>query len=149
MSKIDEIRDYIKGSFEENIKLNNWISTQEKVNDDKIGDICKDFLQVLESFEWAEASIHERELDKSKISTAAITRLLTAKTKLLEVLQNYGVKMVTFPDGKIGANTNMVKIVDTVKDAEKADDTVVEVVKEGFYRKNRLLRQAEVIVVKN
>lgn len=149
MSKIDEIRDYIKGSFEENIKLNNWISTQEKVNDDKIGDICKDFLQVLESFEWAEASIHERELDKSKISTAAITRLLTAKTKLLEVLQTYGVKMVTFPDGKIGANTNMVKIVDTVKDAEKADDTVVEVVKEGFYRKNRLLRQAEVIVVKN
>lgn len=149
MSKIDEIRDYIKGSFEENIKLNNWISTQEKVNDDKIGDICKDFLQVLESFEWAEASIHERELDKSKISTGAITRLLTAKTKLLEVLQHYGVKTVTFPDGKIGANTSMVKVVDTVKDTEKADDTVVKVVKEGFYRKNRILRQAEVIVVKN
>ena len=84
MSKIDEVREYIKSSFEENIKLNNWISTQEKVNDDKISDICKDFLQVLESFEWAEASIHERELDKSKISTGAITRLLTAKTKLLE-----------------------------------------------------------------
>jgi molecular chaperone GrpE (heat shock protein) len=149
MSKIDEVRDYIKGSFEENIKLNNWISTQEKVNDDKIGDICKDFLQVLESFEWAEASIHERELDKSKISTGAITRLLTAKTKLLEVLQTYGVKMVTFPEGKIGSNTSMVKVVSTVTDPEKADDTVVKVVKDGFYRKNRLLRQAEVIVVKN
>ncbi len=149
MSKIDEVREYIKSSFEENIKLNNWISTQEKVNDDKISDICKDFLQVLESFEWAEASIHERELDKSKISTGAITRLLTAKTKLLEVLQTYGVKMVTFPEGKLGSNNSMVKVVSTVKDPEKADDTVVKVVKDGFYRKNRLLRQAEVIIVKN
>ena len=149
MSKIDEVREYIKASFEENIKLNNWISTQEKVNDDKISDICKDFLQVLESFEWAEASIHERELDKSKISTGAITRLLTAKTKLLEVLQTYGVKMVTFPDGKLGANNNMVKVVNTVKDPEKADDTVVKVVKDGFFRKSRVLRQAEVIIVKN
>ena len=149
MSKIDEVREYIKSSFEENIKLNNWISTQEKVNDDKISDICKDFLQVLESFEWAEASIHERELDKSKISTGAITRLLTAKTKLLEVLQTYGVKMITFPEGKLSSNNSMVKVVSTVKDPEKADDTVVKVVKDGFYRKNRLLRQAEVIIVKN
>ena len=149
MSKIDEVREYIKSSFEENIKLNNWISTQEKVNDDKISDICKDLLQVLESFEWAEASIHERELDKSKISTGAITRLLTAKTKLLEVLQTYGVKMVTFPEGKLGSNSSMVKVVSTVKDPEKADDTVVKVVKDGFYRKNRLLRQAEVIIIKN
>ena len=106
-------------------------------------------MQVLESFEWAEASIHERELDKSKISTGAITRLLTAKTKLLEVLQTYGVKMVTFPEGKLGSNNSMVKVVSTVKDPEKADDTVVKVVKDGFYRKNRLLRQAEVIIVKN
>ena len=111
--------------------------------------MCKDFLQVLESFEWAESSIHERELDKSKISTGAITRLLTAKTKLLEVLQTYGVKMVTFPEGKFGSNNSMVKVVSTVKDPEKADDTVVKVVKDGFYRKNRLLRQAEVIIVKN
>ena len=149
MSKIDEVREYIKSSFEENIKLNNWISTQEKVNDDKISDICKDFLQVLESFEWAEASIHERELDKSKISTGAITRLLTAKTKLLEVLQTYGVKMVTFPEGKLSSNNSMVKVVSTVKDPEKADYTVVKVVNDGFYRKNRLLRQAEFIIVKN
>ena len=135
-------------SLEENIKLNNWISTQEKVNDEKIGDMCKDFLQVLESFEWAETSIHERELDKSKISTAAITRLLTAKTKLLEVLEGYGVKKVTFADGK-ATESNMVKIVETVKDSEKADGTVMKVTKDGFYRKNKVLRQAEVVVVSN
>ena len=149
MSKFDDIREEIKRLHEENIRLNTWISAQEAANDNQITEICKDFLQVLESFEWAEASIHERELDKSKISTGAITRLLTAKTKLLEVLQTYGVKMVTFPEGKLGSNNSMVKVVSTVKDPEKADDTVVKVVKDGFYRKNRLLRQAEVIIVKN
>ena len=130
MSKINDVREYVRRSLEENIKLNNWISTQEKVNDDHIGDICKDFLQVLEAFEWAEETIHERGLDQSKISTSAITRMLTAKSKLLEVLESYGVKKVTFPDGKM--NSVMAVVVDTVANPEKVDNTVVSVLKDGF-----------------
>ena len=70
MSKFDDIREEIKKLHEENIRLNTWISTQEKSNDNHVSEICKDFLQVLESFEWAEATIHERGLDQSKISTS-------------------------------------------------------------------------------
>ncbi len=146
MSKIDEVRDFIRMSLNENIKLNNWISTQEQVSDDKVGEICKDFLQVLEQFEWAENTIHERGLDQSKISTGAITRLLTAKQKLLEVLETYGVKTVTFTDGMVNAKAN---IVDTVTDPEKRDGQVVEIHRDGFYRKDKLLRPAEVVVVRN
>ena len=146
MSRINDVRDYIKMALDENIKLNNWISTQEKVSDDKVGDICKDFLQVLEQFEWAEATIHERGLDQSKISTSAITRMLTAKQKLLDVLGNYGVKKVTFPDGMANPKAN---IVDTVADPEKRDGQVVEIRRDGFFRKEKLLRPADVVVVKN
>ncbi|MBO4606844.1 MAG: nucleotide exchange factor GrpE [Prevotella sp.] len=146
MSKIDDVRDYIRTVLDDNIKLNNWISTQEKVSDDKVGDICKDFLQVLEQFEWAEATIHERGLDQSKISTSAITRMLTAKQKLLEVLEIYGVKKVTFPDGMVNPKAN---IVETVADPEKRDGQVVEVRREGFFRKDKLLRPADVVVVRN
>ena len=146
MSRINDVRDYIKMALDENIKLNNWISTQEKVSDDKVGDICKDFLQVLEQFEWAEATIHERGLDQSKISTSAITRMLTAKQKLLDVLGNYGVKKVTFPDGMANPKAN---IVETVADPEKRDGQVVEIRRDGFFRKEKLLRPADVVVVKN
>ena len=146
MSKIDDVREYVRKSLNENIELNNWISTQAKVSDDKIGEICKDFLQVLEQFEWAENAIHERGLDQSKISTSAITRLLTAKQKLLEVLSNYGVQMVTFDDGMVNSKAN---IVETVVDPEKRDGLVISVKRDGFYRKDKLLRPAEVIVVKN
>ena len=146
MSKIDDVRDFIRMTLNENIKLNNWISTQEKVSDDKVGEICKDFMQVLEQFEWAESTIHERGLDQSKISMGAITRLLTAKQKLLDVFENYGVKKVTFVDGMINPKAN---IVETVADPEKRDGFVVSVKRDGFYRKDKLLRPAEVVVVRN
>jgi molecular chaperone GrpE (heat shock protein) len=147
MSKFDEIREEIKGLYDENIHLNNWISTQEQSSDNQVSEICKDFLQVLEAFEWAEATIHERGLDQSKISTSAIARMLTAKTKLIEVLEHYGAFRVSFPDDDFDATK--AKIVGTEPDEEKADGKVLRIVRDGFYRKDRLLRQAEVIVVKN
>ena len=147
MSKFDDIREEVKRLYEDNMQLNNWISTQEQSSDNQVGEICKDFLQVLEAFEWAETTIHERGLDQSKISTSAIARMLTAKTKLLEVLEHYGVNKVGFPEGEFDAVK--AKIVGTEANEEKADGTVLRIVRDGFYRKDRLLRQAEVIVVKN
>ena len=147
MSKFDDIREEIKKLHEENINLNNWISTQEKSNDNQVSEICKDFLQVLESFEWAEATIHERGLDQSKISTSAIARILTAKTKLLEVLGTYGVKKVEFPNDVFDPAKG--KITDSVVDSEKENGVVASIVKDGFIRNGKILRLAEVIVVKN
>ncbi|MBO4850968.1 MAG: nucleotide exchange factor GrpE [Prevotella sp.] len=147
MSKFDDIRNEVKKLQEENIRLHNWISSQEESGDLQVQDICKDFLQVLESFEWAEATIHERGLDQSKISTSAIARMLTAKTKLLEVLESYGVKKVSFPDGVFNAAKG--KIVGSVADEEKEDGKVASIVKDGFIRKDKLLRMAEVLLVKN
>jgi molecular chaperone GrpE (heat shock protein) len=109
--------------------------------------VCKEFLQVLESFEWAEATIHERGLDQSRISTSAISRLLTAKTKLLEVLERYGVYRVTFENGKYDASK--AKIVGSVVDNDKEDGTVARIEKDGFIRNDKLLRMAEVTIVKN
>lgn len=147
MSKFDDIREEIKNILDDNIQLNNWISTQEQSVDNQVGEMCKDFLQVLEAFEWAEDTIHERGLDQSKISTSAIARMLTAKTKLIEVLEGYGVKKVEFENGMFDASK--AKIKGTVVDNEKEDGTVTTIVKDGFYRKDKLLRMAEVFVVKN
>ena len=147
MSKFDDIREGIKRLYEENIRLNDWISTQEQSSDSQVGEICKNFLQVLESFEWAEATIHERGLDQSRISTSAIARMLTAKNKLLEVLEYYGVKKVSFKDNIY--DPTVAKVVGTVANSEKEDGVVDHIKLDGFYRKDKLLRMAEVVVVKN
>ena len=147
MSKFDDLRDEIKRLCDENKKMANWSSSQKDSNDNLVSDVCKEFLQVLESFEWAEATIHERGLDQSRISTSAISRLLTAKTKLLEVLEHYGVYRVTFENGKYDASK--AKIVGSVVDNEKEDGTVARIEKDGFIRNDKLLRMAEVTIVKN
>lgn len=147
MSKFDDLRDEIKRLCDENKKMANWSSSQKDSNDNLVSDVCKDFLQVLESFEWAEATIHERGLDQSRISTSAISRLLTAKTKLLEVLERYGVYRVTFENGKYDASK--AKIVGSVVDNDKEDGTVARIEKDGFIRNDKLLRMAEVTIVKN
>ena len=147
MSKFDDLRDEIKRLCDENKKMANWSSSQKDSNDNYVSDMCKDFLQVLESFEWAEATIHERGLDQSRISTSAISRLLTAKTKLVEVLEHYGVYRVTFENGKYDASK--AKIVGSVVDNDKEDGTVARIEKDGFIRNDKLLRMAEVTIVKN
>ena len=147
MSKFDDLRDEIKRLCDENKKMANWSSSQKDSNDNLVSDVCKEFLQVLESFEWAEATIHERGLDQSRISTSAISRLLTAKTKLLEVLEHYGVYRVTFENGKYDASK--AKIVGSVVDNDKEDGTVARIEKDGFIRNEKLLRMAEVTIVKN
>lgn len=147
MSKFDDIREEVKKLHEENIRLDTWISTQEKSNDNQVSEICKDFLQVLEAFEWAEATIHERGLDQSKISTSAIARMLTAKTKLLEVLENHGVKKVEFENDIFDPAKGNIK--GSVANSEKEDGTVASIQKDGFCRNGKILRPAEVIVVKN
>ena len=147
MSKFDDLRDEIKRLCDENKKMANWSSSQKDSNDNLVSDVCKEFLQVLESFEWAEAAIHERGLDQSRISTSAISRLLTAKTKLLEVLEHYGVYRVTFENGKYDASK--AKIVGSVVDNDKEDGTVARIEKDGFIRNDKLLRMAEVTIVKN
>ena len=147
MSKFDDLRDEIQRLCDENKKMANWSSSQKDSNDNFVSDMCKDFLQVLESFEWAEATIHERGLDQSRISTSAISRLLTAKTKLMEVLEHYGVYRVTFENGKYDASK--AKIVGSVVDNDKEDGTVARIEKDGFIRNDKLLRMAEVTIVKN
>ena len=147
MSKFDDLRDEIKRLCDENKKMASWSSSQKESNDNLVSDVCKEFLQVLESFEWAEATIHERGLDQSRISTSAISRLLTAKTKLLEVLEHYGVYRVTFENGKYDASK--AKIVGSVVDNDKEDGTVARIEKDGFIRNDKLLRMAEVTIVKN
>ncbi len=147
MSKFDDLRDEIKRLCDENKKMANWSSSQKDSNDNFVSDMCKDFLRVLESFEWAEATIHERGLDQSRISTSAISRLLTAKTKLLEVLEHYGVYRVTFENGKY--DPSKAKIVGSVVDNDKEDGTVARIEKDGFIRNDKLLRIAEVTIVKN
>ena len=93
---MEKITNKITELLKENILLKNDI---ENINI-KFGDDRKkvflDILQIVDTFERAELSIKERNMDTSDDSKKSIERLLTAKKKTLSVLEKYGISKIIF-----------------------------------------------------
>ena len=146
MNTINEIAGLVARLQNENLALKHRIEQQAKTQQDGVDEMLADFLQIIDTFDWAQETIKQRGLDQSQISMRAITRLLEAKKKTLELLEKYGVKQVTFPNGIYDENTCVV--VGQERDSSKKAGTVIEVQKEGFVRDGRVLRAAEVVIVR-
>lgn len=144
-SNLEIIEEYITKYQTQNRRLEKWISTQEHAMDERVTAICQDFMQVVEAFNWAENTIHERGLDQSRVSTQAIQRLLTAKAKLVEVLANYGVERISF--GNERPDAERANIIGTEPDEERPEGAVLRVERDGFQRRGHILRKADVIIV--
>lgn len=144
ISTINEIAGLVAKLQNENLALIHRNEQQAKQNIDKINEVLTDFIEVLDTFEWAENAIKERGLDQSQISTKAITRLLAAKTKTLAVLERHGVKKIEFPDNMY--DERFCNVVGTEKDASQKSGAIVTVKKEGYIRGDHVLRLADVVV---
>lgn len=133
------------------LKENNLQKHQiEKLESEKNQDIdqlFKELIIVVDVFEKSEKIIQERELDKSEEAQKAINRILLAKKKLLSVLENNGVKKIEFPDNMLDDDKCIV--AETMPDANNPNNYVLEIIKNGYCREERVLRRAEVVIVKN
>ena len=69
------------------------------------------------------------------------------KANMITALAKY--QVVKIPMATANEDSEYVKIISTVQDAKKRDGVIIEFLKDGFACKNRVIRQAEVIVVKN
>ena len=143
-NKIEIIEEYVTKYQLQNRRLEKWISAQEQAMDDRVGAICQDFIQVVDAFDKAEETIHERGYDQSKLSTEAIKRLLQAKSKLIEVLGNYGVEILTFGEGR--PDSERATVVGKEATDSQPEGTVTAIVHDGFQRRGQILRKADVIV---
>lgn len=103
-------------------------------------------LSVVDAYEKAEARLDEQYSDNEAVIKAK-KRFSTSKKKLMEILRKNGVSEIQFPDGY--AKMDDCQIVETEPDATKENDTIISIEKAGFRRNGRLLRLADVIVVKN
>ncbi len=143
-TKIEIVEEYITKYQAQNLRLKKLLSEQEQTFDERVTNILGDFMQVFEAFDTAEDAIHERGYDQSRISTQAIQRLLTAKTKLVDVLANYGVHPMPLEGMK--PNGNVANVVGVEESDNGVPGTVIRVVHEGFARGNVVLRKADVVV---
>ena len=100
MSVRNEIANKVSELSRENLTLRNKLQEFEKSQDKRIDEIFCEFLTVLDTFERAEQTIKERELDKDETTKKAINRLLNAKKKALGVLEKFNVQKIEFENNK-------------------------------------------------
>lgn len=122
------------------------IEDLEIAREKELDSIFRELLTVIDAFEKADSRLKERYPDNKDISSAR-TRFATAKNKLKAILENNGIYEIQFPDGLVTLEDCQVE--DTEPDASKPNDTIISIEKAGYRRKGRLLRRAEVIVVRN
>ena len=77
----------------------------------------------------------------------AVKRMLQPKKVALALLAKYDVSLIDL-DGKL-VDDNICTVVDTEPDPDKEDGFVISIEKNGYLRGDRLIRRAEVIVVRN
>lgn len=147
MSVRSEIANKVSELSRENLTLRNQLEEFEKSQDKRIDEIFCEFLTVLDTFERAEQTIKERELDKDETTKKAINRLLNAKKKALGVLEKFNVQKIEFENNK--SIEELCEVADTEPDPGRETGDIVSIEKQGYTRQEHLIRPAEVIIVKN
>lgn len=150
MSKITnpfaEIEQEVTALMKLKLELSNEIEVLNQEREKLLDSIFTDLLLVVDSFDKADKKTEEQyPEDESVLKTRK--RFITAKKKLLTIFEKYGVSEIAFPDGL--AIPEDTQIVDTEPDLDKPSNHIVSVEKKGYRRNGRLLRLAEVVVVKN
>ena len=147
MSVRSEIANKVSELSRENLTLRNQLEEFEKSQDKRIDEIFCEFLTVLDTFERAEQTIKERELDKDETTKKAINRLLNAKKKALGVLEKFNVQKIEFENNK--SIEELCEVADTEPDPGRETGDIVSIEKQGYTRQGHLIRPDEVIIVKN
>lgn len=147
MSVKKEISNKVSELSRENLTLRNKLEKFEKSQDKRIDEIFCEFLTVIDTFERAEQTIIEREMDKDENTKKAINRLLNAKKKALYVLEKFDVKRIEFENNK--SVEELCEVSDTEPDSNRETGDIVSIEKQGYTRQGHLIRPAEVIIVKN
>ena len=147
MSVRSEIANKVSELSRENLTLRNQLEEFEKSQDKRIDEIFCEFLTVLDTFERAEQTIKERELDKDETTKKAINRLLNAKKKALGVLEKFNVQRIEFENNK--SIEELCEVADTEPDPGRETGDIVSIEKQGYTRQRHLIRTDEVIIVKN
>lgn len=128
--------------LERNHRIEDLVNSREK----ELDKIFKELLNVVDAFNKADTRLVERYPDSSEVASAR-NRFATAKNRLMAILENNGVSEIQFPDGL--ATIEDCQVEETQPDNSKPDGTILSIEKAGYRRNGRLLRLAEVVVVRN
>lgn len=145
--KFDQIETEITQIKKENLKQRNDIEELILGNERQLDALISDVIQIIDAFEKSEAKVKDAGFCEDVNAQKAIKRMLQPKKVAMSILSKYNVTQIDL-DGKI-VDDNICTVVETEPAPEKEDGFVLSIEKNGYIRGDRLIRRAEVIVVRN
>ncbi len=128
------------------LNLKNKITAQNLEKQDLMKDFFLSIIKILDSFESKDENLRERYTEEIA-AQKVIQSYSSIKKQLLNLLGKHGVTMLDFAENRLIVGYS--KVVETAPDATKKNDTIISIVKNGYIRGSELIREAELIVVKN
>lgn len=145
--ELNVVREEITRLKKENLQKQNNIEELSLNHERQVDALLNDFITVIDTYEKAEIKIKEMELPEDENIQRIIKRLLQPKKTALSILSKNGVSEIDILDKPF--NENICSVVETEPNNEKENDVVISIEKRGYVRGDRLIRRAEVIVVRN
>ena len=141
-----DIELLLKKGLTENLELKNKVKEKDLEKQDLMKDFFLSVIKIIDSIESKEENLTEKYVNKSD-AEKVIQSYSSIKKQLLNLLSKYGVTKLEFPENRLIVGFS--KVVDTEPDQTKKNDTIIGVVKNGYIRGSELIREAEIIIVKN
>ena len=125
-----ELENKLTSLLKENNAQKHQIEELKRTNNQELNSLFNSLLEVLDTFDKAEAVIKERELDKTEESQKAVKRLLLAKKKLEQIIAERGIEVITYENNMYDNNTCVSS--ETVPNPGHPNDYIVETIKKGY-----------------
>jgi molecular chaperone GrpE (heat shock protein) len=137
----------LSSCLKEILRLNNLLDKNKIERKDEFINLIIGIIDVIDTFEKSEEVILEKGLNNSDDTQKILNRFSTVSKKLHKLIRKYGITKLEFPDNRL--IVGYCEVIDTEPDSTLKNDTILEVVKNGYIYGKELIREAEVIIVKN
>jgi molecular chaperone GrpE (heat shock protein) len=104
-------------------------------------------ITIADIFEKLKKAVSKKALNKTNKGKKVLDRYKKARKILEELLSQFEIRKITFPDNQL--IPGFCKVVGTEPDADKPDDSILSIVKDGYFCGTEVISKAEVMVVKN
>ena len=129
------------------LKLRNKNEEDTLAHERQIDSLINEIIQIIDAYEKTENKVKESGLLEDENAQKAVKRMLQPKKVALALLAKYDVSQIDL-DGKL-VDDNICAVVDTEPDPDKEDGFVISIEKNGYLRGDRLIRRADVVIVRN
>lgn len=127
------------------VTLSRELEARDKLSQQREDGLFLELVSVLDSFENVFNNLQDKEKTFDKSTKRAMKSFRGIYRKLLRVMDESGVERLEFPNGK--AEIGLCKVIETAPMADAGEGAIISVVRNGYRRRDRILRPAEVITV--